>query len=62
MMLILECCLIYCYIFCFRFLQFLVQTTNLNQYKVHCIGHSLGAHICGYMGKEVGKIFRISGR
>ena len=28
--------------------------------KVHCIGHSLGAHVCGYAGKEV-KLKRISG-
>ncbi len=28
--------------------------------KVHCIGHSLGAHVCGYVGKEM-KLARITG-
>jgi hypothetical protein len=28
--------------------------------NVHCIGHSLGAHVCGYTGK-IFKLKRISG-
>ena len=30
------------------------------KYKIHCIGHSLGAHACGFSGKLV-KLGRISG-
>lgn len=31
-------------------LAFLRAHANLDLYKVHCIGHSLGAHVCGYLG------------
>ncbi|KAF4517958.1 hypothetical protein B566_EDAN005325 [Ephemera danica] len=29
--------------------------------KTHCIGHSLGAHVCGFSGKRVGALARITG-
>jgi hypothetical protein len=32
-----------------------------NYSMVHCIGHSLGAHVCGHCGKIV-KLGRISGK
>ncbi|RNA41178.1 inactive pancreatic lipase-related 1-like, partial [Brachionus plicatilis] len=39
-----------------------VQQGKIDLSKVHCIGHSLGAHVCGFAGKRiVGKIGRISG-
>lgn len=37
-----------------------IQTSNINPQLVHCIGHSLGAHACGFAGKTI-KINRISG-
>ena len=30
-----------------HFLLFLQSQTGLNLYRVHIIGHSLGAHLCG---------------
>jgi hypothetical protein len=30
--------------------NFLHNTTNLDYGSVHLIGHSLGAHVCGYYG------------
>jgi hypothetical protein len=30
------------------------------QSTIHCIGHSLGAHVCGYTGKKY-KLARITG-
>jgi len=38
----------------------LVKYLGVSQSDVHCIGHSLGAHLCGYGGK-VTKFGRISG-
>lgn len=37
-----------------------ILANNLNPKNVHCIGHSLGAHTCGFVGKHV-KLGRISG-
>ncbi|KAI3385511.1 hypothetical protein SNEBB_003410 [Seison nebaliae] len=39
----------------------LILKTKINPKLIHCIGHSLGAHICGFMGKAVEGIKRISG-
>jgi len=39
--------------------EFLRQA-RINSKSVHCMGHSLGAHICGFAGK-VSKLRRISG-
>lgn len=38
----------------------LIDTNRLDTSKVHCIGHSLGAHICGFASK-IKRIGRISG-
>ena len=45
-----------------QLIDYLSTQGNKNSH-VHCIGHSLGAHICGYAGKMVknGKLKRISG-
>jgi hypothetical protein len=37
-----------------------IRNNQISPMKVHCIGHSLGAHVCGYTGK-VFKLKRISG-
>jgi hypothetical protein len=37
-----------------------IYSTRINPMQVHCIGHSLGAHACGYVGRNV-KLGRISG-
>ena len=37
-----------------------LSTTNIQLENVHCIGNSLGAHICGYVGFH-GKLARITG-
>ncbi|RNA11919.1 pancreatic triacylglycerol lipase, partial [Brachionus plicatilis] len=39
--------------------QFL-RNNQIDPKKVHCIGHSLGAHACGFLGKNL-KIRRITG-
>ncbi len=39
--------------------QFLAQL-NIDPMKTHCIGHSLGAHCCGVLGKNT-KLARITG-
>lgn len=33
-----------------RLVSQLVQFGGVNPSKIHCIGHSLGAHTCGYVG------------
>ena len=38
-----------------------IKNAGLNALNVHCIGHSLGAHACGFAGK-VKKFGRITGR
>jgi len=43
-----------------QLLQYMESTANLQVGNVHCIGHSLGAHVCGYAGKVI-KYDRISG-
>jgi hypothetical protein len=40
--------------------SFLLQL-KLNFNKIHCIGHSLGAHCCGFIGK-MKQIDRITGQ
>ena len=37
----------------------------LNDYidtkDIHCIGHNLGAHVCGYIGQDTHRLYRITG-
>ncbi|RNA40557.1 pancreatic lipase-related 2-like [Brachionus plicatilis] len=37
-----------------------IKEAKIDPSKVHCIGHSLGAHVCGFAGKEI-KVKRITG-
>jgi len=48
------------------FIERLVNTTDISLQSLHCIGHSLGAHVCGFAGKAIhankqDKIGRITG-
>ena len=47
-------------------IDILINTLNQNPKKIHAIGHSLGAHISGHIGREVqnsnnAKIGRVTG-
>lgn len=44
-----------------HFVNTLVRTWSLDPSNVHCIGHSLGAHACGYGGEQIDKMGRITG-
>lgn len=46
------------------FLNFLVDNLNVDPKDMHLIGHSLGAHISGFAGRQVrtGKVGRITGK
>lgn len=37
-----------------------IRFANIDPLRTHCIGHSLGAHACGFAGQEI-KLKRISG-
>jgi pancreatic lipase-related protein 1 len=37
-----------------------LNESNIDQTQVYCIGHSLGAHVCGFAGK-ITKFKRITG-
>ena len=44
----------------------LIRDLNIHSSKIHCIGHSLGSHLCGFLGKKLkangwGHMNRISG-
>ncbi|XP_059166669.1 inactive pancreatic lipase-related protein 1-like [Physella acuta] len=39
----------------------LIRTSNMSAADFHLIGHSLGAHICGYAGERIPGLGRISG-
>jgi len=44
-------------------LNFLSESAGAQLSDVHCLGHSLGAHVCGYNGKALdGAIGRITGK
>jgi pimeloyl-ACP methyl ester carboxylesterase len=34
---------------------------GLQTKRIHLIGHSLGAHICSYIGSNIGGVGRITG-
>lgn len=38
------------------------HTYNIQPSMIHIIGHSLGAHIAGYIGERVPRIARITGK
>jgi hypothetical protein len=38
-----------------------ILKSNINPMTVHCIGFSLGSHVCGFVGKKV-KLARITGK
>lgn len=42
-----------------RFVKYLINEKNLTLDKVHLIGHSLGAHICGYISKQLNNFRKI---
>lgn len=45
------------------YLNYLIEEIGINPKDIHLVGHSLGAHVSGFAGREVkkGKIGRISG-
>lgn len=45
------------------YLNYLIEKTGINPKDIHLVGHSLGAHVSGFAGREIkqGKIGRISG-
>lgn len=46
-----------------EFLMFLQDATGLTTHQIHVIGHSLGAHAAGFVGKSLnGTLPRITGR
>jgi pancreatic triacylglycerol lipase len=44
-----------------QLLEALIEQRNSSARDIHLIGHSLGAHTSGYVGKRVKGIGRISG-
>lgn len=46
-----------------KYLNYLIEKTGINPKDIHMVGHSLGAHVSGFAGREIkkGKIGRISG-
>lgn len=46
------------------YLNYLVDELGVKPEDIHLVGHSLGAHISGFAGREVksGKIGRITGK
>ncbi|RWS03032.1 Pancreatic lipase-related protein 2-like protein, partial [Dinothrombium tinctorium] len=42
-----------------HFIKKLNEFTNMKFKKVHLIGHSLGAHVCGFAGKKLIELLRI---
>lgn len=53
-------------LFSFRYVEYLVKNCNIPLENITFIGHSLGAHICGFAAKKIQKsdnfqVFRIIG-
>ena len=46
-----------------NFIERLIYVTNASANDIHCIGHSLGAHVCGYTGMSLAtnKLAQITG-
>lgn len=44
-----------------HFVNTLIEKLHLDPSKVHCVGHSLGSHTCGYGGEQVKGMGRITG-
>ena len=44
-----------------NYIQFLKREFGVKEADVHCIGHSLGAHVCGYTGEKIRGLGRITG-
>ena len=46
-----------------HFINRLINATNVSLNDIQCIGHSLGAHVCGFVGKAFSsnKISKITG-
>ena len=43
-----------------KFIAFLKAKFSVNMDSVHCIGHSLGSHVCGFLGKNLQKNYNIT--
>ena len=48
-----------------HFITTLIASKNISSNDIHCIGHSLGAHVCAHLGKALlskgNKLARITG-
>merc|ERR1719215_335775 len=44
-----------------KLIEKIISETNLTVKAFHLVGHSLGAHICGYVGRRIKGLKRITG-